>query len=424
MTEPNRSAGVPSLNKALVERLYESASIRRWNDQVRPVEFTELDKQAHKMVLAYVLARFEDDHDPFSPVDWIRLIEGGIFEMLHRIVLTDIKPPVFYSMMREKGPELNRYVLQQLAAEIRPVHGGFAERMEEYLFSPIYASREKRILKAAHFLATQWEFNIMYKICPFVFGIDKIKTEIEDQIEDHYDLIGVQKISLGRKTAGFVDLCGQLRFQRRWSQSHRIPETSVLGHMVIVAILTYLGLQELGVCKRRLYNGFFGGLFHDLPEVLTRDITSPVKAAVEGLEDIIKEYERIQLEEKLLPLVPTAWQQELLYFTEDEFANRAWCEGQLVTGMSTEDLGSRFNVDEANAIDGELIRCCDHLAAFIEASLSLQHGISSKHLVEGIQRLLSRYKNKRLGGLDVAGIFAQFTPDPMVRSAAAGSSSR
>ena len=67
-------------------------------------------------------------------------------------------------------------------------------------------------------------------------GIEQIKQEIEDQLEDHINLIGVQKISLKRKTYGFIDLCGQLRFQKRWSQSPRIPATSVLGHMLMVAI--------------------------------------------------------------------------------------------------------------------------------------------------------------------------------------------
>ena len=44
------------IRKGLVERFYEAASIQRWNDHVRPVELTELDKQAHKMVIAYVIA--------------------------------------------------------------------------------------------------------------------------------------------------------------------------------------------------------------------------------------------------------------------------------------------------------------------------------------------------------------------------------
>lgn len=404
------SAPATSLNKPLIEHLYDSASIRRWNDQVRPMEFTELDKQAHKMVIAYVLAKFEEEGDGRPPIDWLLLIEGGIFEMLHRIILTDIKPPVFYKMMAEKGRELNEYVLAQLADMVNPVKGGFSERFRRHLCEDDYARREKRVLKAAHFLATQWEFNIIYRVCPFVYGIDKIKTEIEDQIEDHYDLFGVQRLVLSRKTSGFVDLCGQLRFQRRWSQSHRIPETSVLGHMLLVAVLTYLAMREQEASDHRVVNDFLAALFHDLPEALTRDITSPVKTAVEGLEDIIKAYEREQVEGRLLPLLPPAWHQQIRYYTEDEFSNRAVVDGKLRTDLTVEQITAQYDEPRFQPVDGEMIRCCDHLAAFIEASLSIQHGITSKHLTEGVERLMDRYETRRVGKVDFGAVFQAFAP--------------
>jgi len=392
----------------LIERLYECASIRRWNDHVRPVEFTELDKQAHKIIIAYVLAHFEESGQTSGRVDWTRLIEGGVFEFLHRLILTDIKPPVFHKMMREKGRELNTWVLEKLGPEIAAVKAQFPEKFRSYLFDEAYASREKRILRAAHYLATQWEFHIIYKVCPFVYGIDRTKDEIESQLQDYGDLTGVQRLSLDRRVAGFVDLCGQLRFQRRWSQSPRIPETSVLGHMLIVAIMTYLCLREMEVCERRLYNGFFAALFHDLPEVLTRDITSPVKAAVEGLEDIIKEYERLQVEEKLLPLLPPAWHRELRYFTEDEFSNRIIEGDHVRAGLSTDELNRQYNSAIWEPVDGEIIRCCDHLAAFIEASLSIKHGITSKHLQEGKRRLSEKYHRKVVSGINFGALFDAF----------------
>ena len=402
-----------SLNSELINMLYDAASIRRWNDQINPMDFTELDKQVHKMTIAYVLAKFELKKSP-GTIDWIKLIEGGIFEMLHRIILTDIKPPVFHKMMAEKGAELNKWVLQTLSPQTSQVNGGFASRMERHFNESSYARNEKRILRAAHFLATQWEFNILYKMCPFINGIERIRQEIEDQIEDHYDLLGVQKISLGRKTAGFVDLYGQLRFQKRWSQSPRIPPTSVLGHMLIVAILTYLSLKEADASDTRVVNGFLGALFHDLPEVLTRDITSPIKSAVEGLDAIIKEYEKKQMEDRLLPLLPSSWHPEIMYFTEDEFSNRAQVDGKTINGLAFEELTQKYDAPEFRPVDGEIIRCCDHLAAFIEASLSIRHGISTKHLAEGVERLYSIYKDKPpvAGKLDFAKIFKDFLPFP------------
>ncbi|HPY90962.1 MAG TPA: HD domain-containing protein [Lentisphaeria bacterium] len=399
-----------SLNHGLISLFYDAASIRRWNDQVNPMDFTELDKQAHKMIIAYVLAKFADEAQAAS-VNWLRLLEGGIFEMLHRIVLTDVKPPVFHRMMSEKGRELNQWVVGRLEPHTAVVHGGFHDRLCQHFFDSTYALPEKRILKAAHFLATQWEFNILYQLCPFINGIEAIRQEIENQIEDHYDLLGVQKISLKRKTAGFVDLCGQLRFQKRWSQSPRIPPTSVLGHMLLVAALTYLSLREARVSDHRIVNGFLAALFHDLPEVLTRDITSPIKAAVEGLDDIIKEYERRQMEDRLLPLLPQNWHDEIRYYTENEFDNRARVDGKTVRVATFEELGANYDRPANKPVDGEIIRCCDHLAAFIEASLSIRHGITSKHLAEGAERLFMMYRTRKVGPIDFASVFAAFAPE-------------
>lgn len=397
-----------SLNLELVELIFGSASIRRWNDQINPMEFTELDKQAHKMIIAWALARCEEDKRGPGQVQWLMLVEGALFELLQRIILTDIKPPVFHRMMAENGEQLNQWVLEQLNPLVRQVRGGFQERMRAYLTEPRFAVREKRILKAAHYLATQWEFNILYQLCPFIRGIEQIKGEIEDQLEDHIDLIGVQKIALKRKTYGFLDLCAQLRFQKRWSQSPRIPATSVLGHMLMVAIMTYLALCDTDACEQRIVNGFQGALFHDLPEALTRDITSPVKNAVEGLAESIKKFENLQMEEKVMPLVPPHWYRDLSYFTDNEFENRAIVEGRLRTGLSFQELGERYNEARFQPLDGEVVCCADKLAAFIEAVESMRNGVTSRHLQEGVDRLWKEYKECRVGPVDFGRLFADF----------------
>lgn len=395
------------ITQGLVERLFEAASIQRWNDHVRPVEFVELDKQAHKMVIAYVLGRFEESERE-AKIDWNRLIEGGIFEFLQRVILTDIKAPVFHQLMARKGRELNAWALSQLEADIQPIGLGFSERMQRYFNEPDYARLEKRILRAAHYLATNWEFKIIYNASPFIYGIERTKEEIENQIEDHYDLIGVQKISLRKKSFGFIDLCGQLRFQQRWAQCPRVPKTSVLGHMLTVAMLSYLCSVEIDACGKRIYNNFFAGLLHDLPEVLTRDIVSPVKSSVEGLEETIKSYEKMHLEGTLLPLLPSSMREEMVYFLEDEFANKVVAEGQVVKQVPDEEMMVRFNEDRYSPVDGRIIRVCDKLTAFIEASLSMQHGIRSRNLEEGKEYIYAQFKAERIGSISFGELFAYF----------------
>jgi putative hydrolase of HD superfamily len=375
------------LNCDLIVKFYDCASIQRWNDHVRPVEFTELDKQSHKMTIAYVLGKFEEDEN----LNWVRLIEGGIFELLQRAILTDIKSPVFHQMMKrpEHKKEILKFVIDKLTNECfqGDKTNSFIKKIKLYFSDKEYAKKEKKILEAAHYLATNWEFKIISNVAPFIYGVDKTKEIIEREIEDHYDLKGVQRIMLGKKSYGFVDLCGQLRFQSRWAQSPRVPKTSVLGHMLMVASMAYLASQEIKACPKRTTNNFFGALFHDLPEILTRDIVSPVKHSVPGLPIWLAEYEQRQIEEKLLPLLPADWHDELRYYMVDEFSNKI--KGGKLNNLL--EIPDKFNENKYSPIDGRLIKACDDLAAFIEAVISMNHGIKSHYLEDGFKTIKGRY---------------------------------
>ncbi|WP_270421577.1 HD domain-containing protein [Acidaminococcus massiliensis] len=393
------------LPRDLIQFIFEAAYIQRWNDHIRPQGFTELDKQAHKMMILYVLARYEEQ-DHGASLDWQVLVEGGIFEFLHRVVLTDIKPPVFHELMRKSGHQLNQWVYKELIRRVPSLKGSaFMDKMQQYLDGDSHPL-EKQLIRAAHYLATEWEFRIIYHMNQGIFGVEEIRERIADEIEDHYNLAGVQKIAMNGKTRKFVDLIGKLRFQKRWSQSPRVPETSVMGHVLIVAIMGYFCGEAMGACKARLVNDFLGGLWHDLPEVLTRDIISPIKRSIEGLEELIKDIEQRQMEEILLPLLPASWHEDILNFTVHEFENRIWENGKI--RLLERDIPEQYNKDEYSPVDGRVLKGCDHLAAFLEAWLSIQCGITSSHLAGVVEALPKAYQGKSIGGIDFGKIYEQF----------------
>lgn len=400
--------GEKMLSKKFIEFLFEGAHIQRWNDHIRPNGFTELDKQAHKMMILYILAKYEEQ-DHGAKLNWRVLIEGGIFEFMHRIILTDIKPPIYHELMRVHGRKLNAWIYSQLERRVPELDEVFFDKLKRWFDYPEENRLEKKLLRAAHYLATQWEFGIIYHFNQAIYGIDATKAAIESNIEDHYDLAGVQKISLKGKTSKFIDLVGQLRFQKRWAQSPRVPETSVMGHVLIVAILGYFCAVEMNACDERVVNDFLCGLFHDLPEVLTRDIISPVKTSVEGLDDLIKDIEKRQVAEKLLPLLPWGWHEEIIYFTQNEFTNRVMLDGVPIE-VSEEELNGKYNVDGHGykAVDGRMLKGCDHLAAFVEAYLSMEYGITSKHLLNGMADLREKYKNKTIAGINFGAVYDEF----------------
>lgn len=394
------------LTKNFIEFLYEAAHIQRWNDHIRPGGFTELDKQAHKMMILYVLARHEED-DHGAKLNWRVLIEGGIFEFLHRNVLTDIKPPVFHELMRVHGDKLNKWVFHELQRRIPDIDAAFMQNMEKYFSDNTENRLEKKLLRAAHYLATQWEFEKIYHFNQGIYGIEETKQAIESEIEDHFDLAGVQKLALKGKSSKFIDLVGQLRFQKRWAQSPRVPETSVMGHVLLVAIMGYFCAVQLKASDERIVGDFLCGLFHDLPEVLTRDIISPVKRSVEGLEELIKKIEERQIAEKILPLLPYSWHSDIIYYTQNEFADKVVINGE-VTLTTPEKINTEYNTGGYRPIDGSMLKGCDNMAAFVEAWLSRRYGITSKHLEEAEQALREQYAGKIVGGINFGDIYKEF----------------
>ncbi|SMG23209.1 HD domain-containing protein [Dethiosulfovibrio salsuginis] len=395
------------ISRSLIELIFSSSSIERWNDHPRPVQFTEMAKQAHKFIIAYVIGRDEEDRG--VNVDWQSLIEGSIFEFLHRVVVTDIKPPIFHRLMADKTQrdQLNRWVMKKLTPLLAPIPGNLIDRWEHYFLSDNRERQERKYLQAAHYLATKWEFDFICLWSTPIYRIESTKDEIYRQVMEHMDIQAVRKIVQDEGLAGFISLVGQLRFQKRWAQTPRIPQTSVLGHLLFVAILSWLVVYELGGCDRRLYNAFYGGLFHDLPEVLTRDIVSPVKRSVEGLEQMIKDLEMEAISQEVLPLIPTSWHDEILSFVKDEFENRIKREDGtrlILPGDLTED----HDKDHLDPIDGKVIEGCDKLTAFIEASESIRIGIKSGELFDGKRNIYEKYYNKTLNGYPIGILFDYF----------------
>ncbi len=386
------------LDVKLIEYFFTAASIQRWNDYPRMIELVELDKQAHKFIIAYFIAKLEDS------VDYRALIEAGIFEFLRRVVVTDIRPDVFHKALMQKKDEINSWVIKNLKDSISDIdNGNFLKRFEEYLLNDKLYKKERFILKAASYLATKWEFSIIYQTSSFLSDIDKTKVAVEEEIEDYYELIGVRKIALGKKLAHLIDISGRLRFQKRWAQTPRIPNTSVLGHMLIVAFLGYFYSLEIEACSKRVENNFFCALFHDLPEALTRDIISPVKYSVSGLDDIISEYEIRKIEDEILPLVPNSFKEEFKYILgmfdgkKDEFANKIKHEGIIKEVKETKD----YNEDRFHTIDGKALKACDRVAAFIEATLSISYGVKSKELISGKKEIVKRLRqNHTINGVN------------------------
>ena len=144
-----------------------------------------------------------------------------------------------------------------------------------------------------------------------------------------------------------------------------------------------------------------------MPEVLTRDIISPVKNGVEGLDEIIKEIEESHMRDIIYPLIPNNWTEQLEYYTNDEFSSKITKNGKIQT-VSSEEITEKYNEKIFNPIDGKIIRACDHLSAYLEAYLSMRNGIEGDSLKRALVNLRDAYKDRVISGIDFGQYFEYF----------------
>ena len=176
------------IKKSLHLKIFEAASMQRWNDQIRTIELTELDKQAHKMVVAYILGRCEEDING-GEINWIEIIEDGLFEFLKRIILTDLKPPLIYRIKEDKKQyeKLNYWVFERISPFAEQVGEDFNLRFKKYLLEE-EETLERKIVNGAHFYVTKWEFDIIKSANPRVYLTEEIDESISQEQEKYNDL--------------------------------------------------------------------------------------------------------------------------------------------------------------------------------------------------------------------------------------------
>ena len=411
-----------AIRKSLLQLTFSGASMRRWNDKLCPVTLYEIDKQAHKMIVAWMLTELNSEGASLEEKLALghAVVERGLFDYFYRLGITDIKPPVFYRIRENEANyrELTHWVLGELRPVLEPLGEDFWQRFETYHEARQHNEKADRILAAAHFFASGWEFNIIRPHNSFDEEMDDIAVSFQERLEGLRDVKGVPELIAGSRCelGRFANLCGQLRFQIRWSSTPRLPETSVLGHMFLVACFAYYFSLSLNAVTARGLNNFFSGLFHDLPELLTRDIITPVKRSVPELANIIRDCENQEMERRVFgPLRAGGYQglvDRLQYFlghaTGSEFHETVRDAFGVRKLNSFEELQSRYNDDTLDPKDGSMLKVCDTLTAFMEAHASVRGGITSPHLYEALARIRTEFRHRHVGPISVGTLLADF----------------
>ncbi len=390
------------INRIQALRLFEGFSIQRWNDRIRPIELTAMDMHSLKAVLTFFIGKLEELKG--NKIDWNYIVEGIVFGLLNNITLSDIKAPVM-SKIKKDHPralkEIYNWVVDQnkiILKDDRELFNNF----KNFLNNLIKAkngkiSLESKILHAAQKYSTYREFQIIKQANESFPHIDKIEKQLLEDLRQYSEIDGIKELEYKQDLYEAICIIEQLRYQVRWSQTPRVPNTTVLGHSLYVAILTFFISRKRNYCKKRIVNNFYAALFHDIAESVTRDIISPVKRATRDLPKIVKKIENEFCERELFPKLPPQIVEELKYLTgnnikgygEYEFTDRITSNNETRV-MQTGEI-NKYNKDKYNPVDGTIVKFSDEIAAFIEAFRSIEYGITSKHLYDGMSKIKEKY---------------------------------
>lgn len=430
------------ITKEILLTLFEGFSIQRWCDLVRPVALCEMDKGAEKLMIAFIIGKLEEARGKYINWEWI--INAALFDFLQKLALCDIKEPLIKTLKENYKTEylhLNDYVLSRYKTLLKDD--------ELYSLFTIFLGQKaltykvdddailaQRVYNAASKFASLRELQIIECVNE-ERRLGNITDSLMRDLQEYLDLAGLQKLLTKQEPFDFLLRAESLRFQTRWNQSPRAVATSVMGHSFFTAILTHLLTRTYKerMCKARFINTYFCALFHDLVECVTRDIISPVKSATRNLGSVIKSIERDLMDKELTPFMDDAFRNDILYYCTpgettldkgalldtklppnsiDEFTNRVMIDG-VAKSVTFRQLCTTYNKDMYKAIDGATVRIADHLSALLEAAVSIEHGVTSRHLTDGVKSLLSSYKKGvRVNGIDVYTIFSSLNPFNML----------
>lgn len=98
---------------------------------------------------------------------------------------------------------------------------------------------------------------------------------------------------------------------------------------------------------------------------------------------------------------------------DDPFTNKVLIEGRIVHPDFGE-MNETYNRNEFEPLDGELVRRCDELGAFVEACKSIENGVHPPQLVQAAAAMYKRHRYRRAGSVAWGEYYEAFARLPGV----------
>lgn len=328
--------------------------LRRWTDFATQQKYNELSKQALNVMIAFFIAKTAEESG-----------KAICYEQFPKIAITRAftKVYVYFDTPEHKLNEIcelsgiSKKEFERVTVDI------IAEKTDEDFAEFIthgIGEYELRIFKAATKIATYIELSEQKT------GLTELSKfqEIERSLDKYMDIPGVREYTDTESPIyNLFRKLSKLRNQNRWATSCYNVECSVLGHLFDTAVFAYLmALDEKDFDEEYATKMFFMGIFHDIAEVWTKDIPSPIKDRIPGFRKATEQYEKECLNKYLYAVVP-------------DYLAKA--------------LREVMFEDESNAAYKKKVKEADYLSADCECYRNLVAGTRDTYFVGAISRKLN-----------------------------------
>lgn len=287
--------------KATNEVFKKLNKLRRWTDIISKGTYNELNKQALNCMIAYILASYAEHEGIY--VTWERFPKIALYRAFQKVY-------VVFNTPKQKYDEIFKYAdisKNQLDLATKKKITELTDAEYANFLCDSIGTQEEKLYRAATKIATYIECKELANQYSLEEAHRKLRN-ISDETREFDYLPGFKEIFNPDgeifQLLQFISSSG-LRNHIRWCEHGYLQECSILGHLFDTACFSYfISLEQEPNNEKLATDRFFMGIYHDLAEVWTTDIPSPIKDAIPGLREATEKYERKMLENNLYAVVP------------------------------------------------------------------------------------------------------------------------
>ena len=299
-------------------------SISRWNNFPRAVEINHLDNVWFVLHVALFLAYIESEKSG-EKLDEFYIMKKVIFHSFRDLILSDINsgtkeyikkidPDIFGKIHKKSFDFLfNFEAPSYLKDDMKAIVFDDSDRVENQI---IHAA--KKYVWYTEALSNSAVFPFMYEV-----PLSELLSEIESKRKNLHSLNELMNNTDHQKYLSHVN---RLSFSMRWNHVKRKFPISVMSHLVIVAFLSYI----IGMIENHdggdydIEKMMMKAMYHDVPEVITWDIITPTKQAVDGFTLVLEEVETQMLDNYLFSYISDEYKDYIAEYMLHPFSDKLW----------------------------------------------------------------------------------------------------